>query len=103
MYNRDAMRSRKSPNRRCLQFLLVLLLLAVQGATLAHQLGHLNGEHARTCAICSVGSNPGAAATDIQSPLPGIENATTPTPLTRLEAHSRPLGPAAPRAPPQIQ
>jgi hypothetical protein len=103
MYNRDAMSSSTKSKRRCLQFLLVLLLLAVQGATLAHQLGHLNGEHARTCAICSIGSDPGAAATDIQFGLIGIENATTPAPLTTLEARSRPLGPAAPRAPPQLQ
>jgi hypothetical protein len=103
MYNRDAMSSRKPPNRRCLQLLLVLLLLAVQGATLAHQLGHLNGEHARTCAICSIGSSPGTVATDAQSALPGIENAATPAPLNTLEPRSRPLGPAAPRAPPQLQ
>lgn len=102
MYNRGAMSS-ITPNRRCLQFLLVLLLLAVQGAALAHQLGHLNGEHARVCAICSIGSDPGAAATEVQSGLPGIENATTPAPLNTLEARSRPLGPAAARAPPQLQ
>ena len=103
MYNRDAMSSSNIAKRRCLQFLLVLLLLAVQGATLAHQLGHLNGEHARTCAICSIGTDLEGAVPDVHSGLLGIEGPTEPATLKAPEPRSRPLGPAAARAPPQLQ
>lgn len=89
--------------QRRLRLLLAVLLLAVQGAAMAHELGHFSAGDTQGCAICSLASQPGAAAPDHGAPPATCDGAVADSAITSALLPSSPHQPNAARAPPIAQ
>lgn len=91
------------PMQRRLRLLLAVLLLAVQGVAMAHELGHFSAGDTQGCAICSVASQPGATAPEHSPPPATHGRALCDSTITSALLPSSLHHPGAARAPPIIQ
>ena len=95
------MRIFKHRHNASLKVLLAVLLLAVQGAALAHDLAHFEDRDAGMCRVCSVYTGTNGIAAVYQLPaVPAAHHECGPAP-SAPGVHFRPVSPGFARAPPK--